>query len=110
MKRVLLILVTPALILLSLWALADFVILPKVAAWVKEKILEETKRGPVEIAIGEIRLRLIRPRAEALDIEIKPRGELAKTLLPIKIPSVQARIDLFEIILGRAEIAAVVVR
>ncbi|MBX3040200.1 MAG: translocation/assembly module TamB [Bdellovibrionaceae bacterium] len=110
MKRVLLILLTPALILISLWAIADFLVLPRVAAWVKEKILEETKTGPVEVTIGKIRLQLIRPRAEVLDIEIKPRGELARTLLPIKIPAVQARIDLFEIILGRAEIAAVVVR
>lgn len=97
------------MILVGLWALLDLWVLPKVSVWAKAKVSELTADAPVDVKLGEVHLQLIPPRAEARDLLITPQGELARSLRPISISSVRARIDLFEIFLGRAQLSALVI-
>lgn len=110
MKRVAWILLTPLLVLTLLWALLDFVIFPRAAEWAKAEIERRSADPsfPVEVHVGEIRLRLFRPSAEATRVEIIPRGELAKAIEPVRIRSLRLRLDIFEVLIGHAEISALV--
>lgn len=112
MKRIALILLTPALAVLLIWGLADKLLLPLAATWLKEQIekVSANPSFPVEVHVQDIELRLFRPTAIVRGLEILPRGDLAKTMGPLKIQSVVGRLNLFEAALGRFQFGAVYVQ
>lgn len=109
MRRVLTILLTPVLIFTGLWLLIDHLLLPRVATWAKTKVetLDQDPRMPVSVRIDRVSLSLFRPAAEIEGLTVTPRGELAKTLRPLRVRAVSAKLDLFEVLLGRLQIGTV---
>lgn len=110
MKRIATILLTPALILLVLWAVSDLVVLPRVANWAREQVavLGRDPEMPFEANVQELELKLFPPRAVARGVSVTPRGELAAVMGPITVRAVSARLALFDAVLGRFQFGAVV--
>lgn len=108
MKRTLWILLTPVLVLSVLIALIDGFVLPQVADWARREIETYSHRHlPVDVQIEELTLRLFKPAVQLVKIRILPKESLKEILTdPIEIERIRASMDLFDLLVGRIEIAS----
>ena len=110
MKRVLLILVTPALIILILVGLARYWAIPKIESWALTQIKDYSHQNlPVDITGESLNFYFLKPSISLEGVKITPKPELAKILEPISVESVRAHVDLFQLLVGRFDISALVV-
>lgn len=111
MKRVILILITPALILLLLGGVVKWILAPRFESWALREIHEYSRKNlPVEITAQSLSVRILKPAVSLEGIEIKTSGETAEMVPAIKIARARAYVDLFQLLIGRLNIAALLVQ
>lgn len=110
MRRIALILITPLAIVLVLAGLLRWLVVPRAERWALKELQNYSKQNlPVEITAERLNIYMLKPSAALENIQIAPKGELAKTLQPITVQAARAYVDLFQLLIGRFDISAVVV-
>lgn len=111
MKRVLLILLTPAALILFSWLAMDKVLLPQLAQWTQRTLEEYSSKpgSPIHVKMQSLHLQLFGPMVSITKLELEPQDELAKTLGPLTINSIVGRLDLFEAVLGQVQLGSMLI-
>lgn len=82
--------------------------LPKIKSWALLRIYKTTSRmGPILVAAKTIDFHLLPVGASLHDVDIKPKGELARQLVPTKVQRVDAFISFWSFLAGRLELSTV---
>ncbi len=108
MKRIFWILITPALIFVFfIWSFQKF-LAPKILHLASEKIQQISKeKGPFEVDIEKIKLLYFPPGLQAEAVTLKPKGLLSESFSDIQIQTVEARLEIFSLLIGRLKVALI---
>lgn len=111
MKRVLLILLTPALVLLLLLSVLRYWVYPRASQWALKEIENYSEKNlPARITIRNTELRLLSAALSLNDIKIEPKNEaLKKYFNQLIIPQLSAHLDVFSLLIGKIQISNAIV-
>lgn len=108
MKRVLWILLTPAVVLLIAGFAFDRFFAPKILAFATQKVESFSKdQGPFAIKIPKARLQYFPPGVVAENVTLQPKKNLSSTLSDIEIQTAKAELAIFGLLTGRLKISLV---
>lgn len=109
MKRILWILITPLVIISSLWLLISLFFAPQLEKWTLNKIQSYSEESlPVKIRAQDIQLGLLKPSLGLEGLELEPTGPLASSLKSLRLQSIRVYIDFLDLLSGRLTLSAVV--
>lgn len=110
MRRVLLILLTPALVILILAGVARWWAIPRFESWALHQLRDYSRKNlPADISAQSLNFYFLKPSVSLEEVKITPKAELAKILEPLAVKRVRVHIDLFQLIIGRFDISALVI-
>jgi translocation and assembly module TamB len=108
MKRVLWILLTPALIVLILVALAQYLVFPKVSDWALSSAKTALKNeANLELNVGSTRLSFLRLSVFLNDVKVS--GKIKGLADNVSADMIQVRVDPLGLLLGQIRISAIVI-
>lgn len=110
MRRIFWILVTPAAIILSFMAASKVFFEPRLERWALAELQSYAHQNlPVEITAQKLSIYFFKPAAQLSGIEITPKPELSETLSPITVQSVRVTLSLFDLLVGKLKLSALVI-
>lgn len=108
MKRVLWILLTPAILLLLVGMAFDKILAPKILNFANQKIESISKnQGPFTISIETSKLQYFPPGIVAEKVTLKPKKKLSTLMSDIEIQSARAELALFQLITGKLKVGLI---
>ncbi len=108
MKRVLWILITPALVILILGIALDQLFAPRILSFVTTKLESYSKgQGPFEIKIDSAKLQYFPPGIRATSVRLTPKETFARMMSDIEIQEIKAEFAFFSLITGKLKIGLI---
>lgn len=108
MRRIFWILITPTILFsIFAWSFQKF-LAPKILRFAIDKIENVSReQGPFEIRIQQAELLYFPPGLKASHVNFKPKSPWAKSLSDIQVQSVEARLEIFSLLVGRLKVALI---
>lgn len=110
MRRILVILFVPLVLVGLLFAFVELYARPELSRWALAKIESLTvAEGPVVVRARSLDIGFLKPGVELQEITVTPKEGQLLFPQPIKIRSARLRLDAFDLLFGRLELAALIV-
>ena len=108
MKRIFWILIGPAILLtIFIWSFQKY-LAPKILHIAIDKIESLSKEeGPFEVRIQNADLLYFPPGLKAEEVTLKPKSPFSQSLSDIQIQTVEARLEIFSLLIGRLKVAMI---
>lgn len=108
MRRVIWILITPAILLLTIGLFIDQWIAPRALAFLMEKVETISKeQGPFEVKMQSAELQYFPPGLVAQNIKLTPKKKIAPYLSDIQIQNAKGELALFALLTGKLKIGLI---